>query len=161
VIYSNYGGGGPNYCLDAESKYCSMHGIQELHQDIRELCVNKYMGTEKLFAFMLAMNKQCTSSNADTCWEAVAKSLSLDTAKITKCQADEGLAMVKEQKELGDLAGVSGSPTVFIDGVEYSGARTAEGFKTGLCAAFTTQPSECSTTLDAGSAAATTTGGCG
>lgn len=161
VIYSNYGGGGPNYCLDAENKYCSMHGIQELHQDIRELCVNKYMGTEKVFAFMLAMNKQCTSQNADTCWEAVAKGLNLDTTKIKACEKDEGLAMVKEQKELGDLAGVSGSPTVFIDGVEFSGSRTAEGFKTGLCDAFTTKPSECSTTLDGGSATTPATGGCG
>ena len=39
VIYSNYRGGGPQYCLDDENKYCSMHGIQELNQDVRELCV--------------------------------------------------------------------------------------------------------------------------
>lgn len=161
VIYSNYGGGGANYCLDAESQYCSMHGIQELHQDIRELCVNKYMGTEKLFAFMLAMNDECSSSNADTCWENVANGLGLDTTKIKTCQENEGLAMVKEQKELGDLAGVSGSPTVFIDGADYTGSRTAEGFKTALCGAFATQPSECSTTLEGESTTATTTGGCG
>jgi glutaredoxin len=158
VIYSNYGGGGPTYCLDAESKYCSMHGIQELNQNIREMCVNKYMGIDSTFKFMLAMNAQCSSSNADTCWEAVAKGLGLDTAKIKTCEAGEGLALVKAQKDLGDLAGVSGSPTVFIDGVEYSGARTAEGFKTGLCNAFTTKPSECSTTLESGAAA--TTGSC-
>ncbi|MBU1975201.1 MAG: GILT family protein, partial [Nanoarchaeota archaeon] len=44
VWYSNYQGGGPNYCLDAESKYCSMHGIQEANQNIRELCVNHQYG---------------------------------------------------------------------------------------------------------------------
>ncbi len=158
VIYSNYGGGGPNYCLDDENLYCSMHGIQELNQNIRELCVFKYMGTEKMFEFMLAMNDECTSGNADTCWEAVAKDLGLNTAKIVECENTEGLEMVKEQKELGDLAGVSGSPTVFIDGADYTGSRTPEGFKTALCNAFTTKPSECSTTL--GSDAAATTGSC-
>lgn len=158
VIYSNYNGGGSNYCLDSESKYCSMHGIQELNQNIRELCVNKHMGTEKMFEFMLAMNKDCSSSNADTCWIGVAEDLGLKAATIVECENVEGLELIKEQKELGDLAGVSGSPTVFIDGVEYGGTRTPEGFKAAMCSAFTTRPSECSTTLEG--EATPTTGSC-
>jgi protein-disulfide isomerase len=162
VIYSNYGGGGTDYCMDS-GKYCSMHGIQELHQDIRELCVDKYMGIGAYFKFVLAMNTQCTAQNADSCWEAVAKGLSLDTTKIKACEKDEGLAIVKEEARLNELWGASGSPTVFIDGAEFGGARTAEGFKTGLCAAFDTKPAECSTTLAGATAAtaATATGGCG
>lgn len=158
VIYSNYNGGGPNYCLDAESQYCSMHGIQELNQNIRELCVNKHMGTEEMFEFMLAMNDECSSSNADTCWIGVAEKLGLNAATIVECENVEGLELISEQKELGDLAGVSGSPTVFIDGAEYSGTRTPEGFKSALCNAYTTKPSECSTTLEG--EAAPTTGSC-
>ena len=163
VIYANYGGGGTDYCMD-NGNLCSMHGIQELHQDIRELCVDKYMGIKSWFAFALAMNTQCTAQNADTCWEAVAKGLGLDTVKITSCQSSEGLALLKNETSLDTLWGASGSPTLFIDGVEFTGSRTAEGFKTGLCAAFGTKPSECSTTLAGASTSATatpTTGGCG
>jgi predicted DsbA family dithiol-disulfide isomerase len=162
VIYSNYQGGGSNYCID-NSKLCSMHGIQELNQNTRELCVNKYMGIAKWFEFALAMNDKCTSQNADTCWEAVATDLKLDVAKIKTCEKDEAVALLTAEKALGDKLKVSGSPTIFIDGDSYSGGRTPEALKTALCDKFDTKPSECSQTLAGASAteqAATATGGC-
>jgi hypothetical protein len=151
VIYANYQGGGPNYCMD-NGNYCSMHGIQELNQDIRELCVNKYMGIDSYFAFAEAMNAQCTASNADTCWQAVASGLNLDTAKIQQCETDEGLTLVAAEKTLNDQLGVQGSPTVFIYASgetpqQYSGARSVEGFLGGICSKFTQKPTECSTVV--------------
>jgi len=161
VIYSNYQGGGPNYCLDDESKYCSMHGIQELNQNIRELCVDKYMGIGKYFEFVLAMNKECNSRNADACWTAVAEGLGLDTAKIAECESEEGLAFAKADLELGNTLGVSGSPTIFVEGEDYAGGRSPEGYKTALCAKYDTAPSECSTQLEGAATAAAPSGGCG
>ena len=120
-----------------------MHGIQELNQNIREQCVEKYMGTGKMFDFMLAMNAQCNYQNADSCWEAVAKKLGLDTAKISRCEAEEGLVFVKRDKELNDILGVSGSPTVFVDGEPYTGPRTPAGYAAALCSAFEDAPAEC------------------
>jgi predicted DsbA family dithiol-disulfide isomerase len=165
VIYENYGGGGPNYCID-NNKLCSMHGIQELNQDVRELCANKYMGIGKWFEFVLAMNKACSAANADTCWEAVAKNLGLDVDKIKTCQEKEAVALLTAEKTLGDALKVSGSPTVFVDGDSYSGGRTPEAFKTALCAKFDKAPAECSTKLAGANATTTTaaaaaTGGCG
>jgi hypothetical protein len=158
VIYENYGGGGSDYCMNSGT-LCSMHGIQELNQDARELCVTKYMGIDDWFKFALAMNSQCSASNADTCWGGVATSLGLDVAKIKTCQQDEAVALLTAEKTLGDTLKVSGSPTVFIDGDAYSGGRTPEAYKTALCEKFDTQPSECSQTLD-GSATATASGSC-
>ncbi|HDM05737.1 MAG TPA: hypothetical protein ENG34_00480, partial [Candidatus Aenigmarchaeota archaeon] len=77
VIYSNYGGY-PNYCLDEEEKYCSMHGIQELNQDIRELCVWKYYDHDTWWDFVIRVNKECNSRNADECWEPIAKEVGID-----------------------------------------------------------------------------------
>lgn len=143
VIYSNYQGGGKQYCLDDESIYCSMHGIQELNQDIRELCVDKYMGIDKYFKFVLEMNKKCTASNADTCWEAVAKSLGLDTAKIKACEKDEGEALAANELKLNKALGVSGSPMVFIEGEAYNGGRAPADYAAALCSGFDTEPKEC------------------
>ncbi|MBN2052139.1 DsbA family protein [Candidatus Woesearchaeota archaeon] len=157
VIYENYGGGGANYCIDS-GKLCSMHGIQELNQDVRELCVNKHMGIGKWFEFALAMNSECTYQNADTCWEAVATKLKLDVAKIKKCQADEAVALLTAEKALGDKLGVSGSPTVFIDGEAYNGGRTPENYKTALCEKYDAAPNECSTNL--GATSSTASGSC-
>ncbi|MBW2964989.1 thioredoxin domain-containing protein, partial [Candidatus Woesearchaeota archaeon] len=169
VIYSNYAGGGPSYCLDEDDKYCSMHGIQELNQDIRELCVNKYMGIDKYFKFVLAMNDECTASNADTCWEDVAKDLGLDTSKIKTCEKSEGETLVANELKLNTALGVRGSPTVFVEGESFAGDRSARGYASALCAGFDTAPSECSTSKlsalegsdSTASAAAAAAGGCG
>jgi hypothetical protein len=144
VIYSNYAGGGSDYCLDKEAKYCSMHGIQELNQDVRELCVNKYMGIDTYFKFVLAMNKGCSAGNADSCWEKVATGLKLDVAKIKTCQANEAVALLANEVELNKLLKVSGSPTIFVEGQPYSGSRDAAGYAQGLCASFDTAPDACS-----------------
>jgi glutaredoxin len=162
VIYSNYGGA--DYCLDNEQKYCSMHGGQELHQDVRELCVNKYMGIDKWFSFAVAMNSKCTAANADTCWEAVAKDLGLDAQKIKDCQASEAETLLAEEKKLNNLLGVQGSPTIFIEGEEYGGTRDANAILAAMCNAYdSTKPAECGSTIAASStaSAAPASGGCG
>lgn len=159
VIYSNYGGGGPGYCLDS-GKYCSMHGIQELNQNIRELCVYNDLGIDSWFKFALAMNTNCTAQNADTCWENIAKGLGFDTEKIKTCQSTQGIALAKEQKELNDALGVSGSPTVFIDGESYGGGRAPADYLAGICAQFDQKPAECNDVSAAGTTTAAT-GGCG
>jgi hypothetical protein len=143
VIYSNYQGGGPTYCLDKDSKYCSMHGIQELNQDVRELCVQKYQ-QDKLWAFVEAMNNGCTAQNADSCWEAIAKNVDIDTGKIKTCQKNEAITILEQEVQLGKKYGISGSPQLVINDKEYSGARSAAGYKGAICAGFNSAPSECS-----------------
>lgn len=162
VIYSNYGGGGPNYCLDKENIYCSMHGIQELNQNIRERCVYEEYGTEEFFKFTLAMNKQCNSKNADSCWKGVAENLRLSLDKISKCESARGIEFAKEDKELNVLLGVRGSPTIFINGMAYNGERTSPAYLNALCAAFdnNNMPEECGNTLEP-ITQTTITGGCG
>jgi len=159
VIYSNYSTGYPNYCLDKENKYCSMHGIQELNQDVRELCVEKYQ-KDKYWDFVSAINTQCTAQNADTCWENVAKSVGIDTAKVKTCQKNEALTILSQEVQLDQAFGVSGSPQLVINGTEYTGARTAEGYKTGVCSGFNTTPTQCSQALQSSTDSTTATGGC-
>jgi glutaredoxin len=166
VVYSNYGGGGPQYCMDDASKYCSMHGAQEMTQGIREICVHKYLGDAAYFKFVLAMNQQCNAGNADSCWENVAKTLKLDTAKIKSCEADEGETIAASELELNKLLGVQGSPTVFVEGQPYGGGRTPADYAAALCAGFETAPDACSASSLAKLGTATpastaSAGGCG
>jgi len=158
VIYSNYGGGGPNFCLDAENKYCSMHGIQELNENVRELCVYRYQ-KEKFWDFIKAVNTQCNYQNVDACWEGVAKAAGINTEKIKSCQKTEALDLLKKEVELNEKYNVQGSPMLIINGEDFNGPRTPEGYKSGICAAFNTAPEECSTSLGAAAAAAPA-GGC-
>ena len=161
VWYSNYQGGGPQYCLDDASVYCSMHGIQEANQNVRELCVAQEYGMDEWFDFAIAMNAQCNYQNADSCWQAVAESLSLDVNKINACEKNDWLELVKADKELGDKLGVAGSPQVFVDGQEFAGGRTPSAYQAGICNAFETAPVECANALSDSGVQAAPAGGCG
>lgn len=137
----------------SDGKYLSLHGDQELNQNVREICVAKYQ-PDKYWAFVEKINKDCTSQNADTCWENAAKSVGVDTAKIKQCQSSEKAALLDAEIQLTDSLGVSGSPQLFINGTEFQGNRTPEAYKTAICSAFNNAPSECQTTLSNESTAA-------
>ena len=124
-----------------------MHGIQELNQGVRELCVQKYQ-PDKVWDFVLEVNSACTASNADTCWEGVAKTTGIDIAQIKACQKNEAIDLLKEEVALNEKYDVQGSPMLLINEKEFNGERTAEGYKTGVCAGFKTQPTECSQSLN-------------
>lgn len=157
VIYSDYatnmGGEAKDWCLDEEQKYCSMHGINELNEDIRELCVAKYE-PEKLWDFVGKINDETNTQNVETKWEDIAKEMKIDVNKIKDCQKNEAESLLDEQVALNEEYGISGSPTLLINGVRYQGDRTAEAYKTAICQAFTEMPEECKTTLDEGTVAA-------
>ncbi len=159
VIYENYRGGGSDYCI-ADGKYCAMHGVQELNQGIREMCVAKYLGMDSYFDFVLEMNKKCSSQNADTCWENVASNLGLNVNKIRTCEQQEGVEIAASDFALNQQFNVRGSPTVFLNGQSYDGGRTPQDYLNAICNKFTVKPKECNQQLGAATAAATQ-GGCG
>lgn len=161
VIYSNYGG--PEFCIDNEQKYCSLHGAVELNQDIREACVDEYFGIDKWFEFATEMNSKCNSENADSCWTDVASGLGLDTQKISDCEKSEGITIAAKDKELNNLLGVQGSPQIFIEGVEYNGARDANSILAAMCDAFDTEkPAGCNDVIaSTATTAAPAAGACG
>jgi protein-disulfide isomerase len=158
VIYSDYATGmnadWEQYCIDEDEKYCSMHGIQELNQGVRELCVYKQLGADAYFEFVLAVNDACSSSDADTCWEGVADDLGLDKQSIKTCEEEEALTLLEEDKAIGDKLSVSGSPTIFVDGERYSGQRSSAGYQQSLCESFEDAPESCGELLESEAPAA-------
>lgn len=160
VVYSNYASGYPDYCIDKENKYCSMHGIKELNEDVRQMCIWKN-DKDNFWAYVAGINSECSSQNVDTCWEGVATKNKISVATIKTCAEKEALTLLAKEAELNAKYKVQGSPTVLINEQDYSGGRTAENFKTGICSAFNEAPADCTTTLSAGAATTAATGGCG
>ncbi|MBN3037657.1 MAG: thioredoxin domain-containing protein [Candidatus Diapherotrites archaeon] len=150
VIYSHYADESEDYCIE-NGEYCSMHGIRELREDIRQLCVLKHYGTEKFWDYVDAVNAQCTISNIETCWKEAAKKAGVSEDSVTQCLDTEGTALIKAEYEKNQEFGVSGSPAVFINGEQYSGGRAPNDYKNAICPAFTAQPSECSQELSTSS----------
>jgi len=157
IIYKNYKNNDANYCVDG---YCSMHGTQELNQNVRELCVKKLYGMQSWFDFVVEMNKECNYQNADTCWKPVAEKLKYNTKNIELCEKNNGPDIIKEEYDVNVLLGVTGSPTVLVEGEPYGGSRSGSGFTKALCDKLEDKPDVCND-LPKDEPVATPTGGCG
>ncbi len=168
IFYSNYRSGYPEYCADKENKYCAMHGIGELNQNIRELCVWKYQ-KDKFWNFIQEMNSKTDYKNTDQKWEEIAKGLGIEIGKIKECQKNETISLAQAELALTNRkylvqdpskndneeeTTVSGSPTLVINGVIYGGGRSAEDYKKAICSAFEQEPAECNQVLNVKSEAA-------
>ena len=136
----------------------SLHGDYEAKEDMRQACIWKNYGQTTFWKYVTYINSNCNKNNLDTCWKDAAKNTSVDVSKIETCVTSEGLNLMKAEEALSNQNGVSGSPTLIINGVTYSGARTPDAYKEGICNAFTTKPSECSQNLSTTGSAAS--GGC-
>jgi len=153
VIYENYNGGGADYCLDG-GKLCSMHGIEELNEDIRQACIYKNQ-KDKFWDYTNCAMTDCSLSNIKTCWETCADKNNVDKAKVKECAEKEGIALMTAEKALNAQKQVQGSPTIFVNGQPYEGGRAPDQFKTNICCGFNTKPAECGQALStAGSTAA-------
>ena len=82
------------------------------------------------------------------------KTLGISSSKVMSCVEDEGDDLFATASSYAQQNGVTGSPTLLINGVKVNTARNAEAFKAAVCGAFNEAPEECSTTLDSSAAAA-------
>ncbi len=165
--------------------YASLHGRVEANQNVREICAyNTTDNKTKWWNFIDNVNKNCTAQNADTCWEDQANAADLDTQAIKDCFNNDAISLIEKEIEITDRLGVSGSPTLFINDVQFppeagynqagngqtvigdqiieqSQYRSANGLKQAVCGAFTKAPKECQTDLpSANSAAPAADAGC-
>jgi glutaredoxin/uncharacterized protein YuzB (UPF0349 family) len=136
----------------------SLHGAVEAQEDLRQICIQKYSPVN-IWAYLARFNKDCYSLPRDTagllnCSRNITASLGIDDGKINVCATGtEGIGLLKADEEAVTENGATGSPTLLINSVEYSGSRTPEAYKLAICGSFTTPPAECSTVLSSEQAA--------
>ena len=148
------------------SDVLSLHGPTEAREDLRQLCIR---GTtaEKYWDYLKAFNNQCypvwqNTSVLDSCRKNITAALGIDLAGTDACASgDNGLSLLKTDQIDSTKFGVTGSPTLIINGVESAASRTPEGYKEAICNSFNTPPAACNTTLSAAPASSTTAGACG
>ena len=141
----------------------SLHGPAEAYEDILQLCIMKSY-PEKFWDYLKDFNNQCypvwqNATRLDSCRKNVTAALGIDLPKIETCaNGAEGLALVELDAAESEATGARASPTLFINGVKYAGARTPEAYKQAICNSFDTAPAECTTVLSTTSTASS--GGC-
>jgi len=138
----------------------AMHGEHEKLEAERQLCIEKNYPTKFLdYVLAFAEDSAIGACNGDaTCLTpkltALYTKLGITSSKIDSCITSEGLKLYEAEVANSGSKGVSGSPTLIINGVTSSAARNPEAIKGAICNAFTTVPSECSTTLSTSSPSA-------
>jgi hypothetical protein len=149
----------------------AMHGDFEKVEAQRQLCIEKNY-PDKYLDYILAFDtnaavgscqsdayNQC-SGKGDSCITPLVKTcvapltdsifskLGIDASKINSCMTSDGVSMYNTEVSNANSKGVSGSPTLMINGVNSQADRSPEGVKGAICSAFNNVPSECSQKLD-------------
>jgi hypothetical protein len=141
----------------------SLHGPAEAKEDLRQLCIMRSYPT-KYWDYLAGFNEQCypvwqNATLQDTCQKNVTASLGIALPAIDTCATSaDNIALLRVDEVEAESNGATASPTLLVNGVTYTGARTPEGYKQAICDSFDTAPAECNTTLSSASAAAA--GGC-
>jgi hypothetical protein len=138
----------------------AMHGEHEKIEAERQLCIEKNY-PDKLLDYILAFvsDEKIGNCGGDaTCLKplinAIYSKLGIDEIKINSCMASDGESLYNVEVANAGQHGVSGSPTLIINGAETQANRSPEAVKGVICSAFNNVPSECSQTLSTDSASA-------
>ncbi len=141
--------------------YYDGHGAFETQQNEIQLCIQK-LAKDKYWSyaakFVTDVYPKCSSNKTELCDKLestkVMKAVGIDSASIMSCVSKDGDSLASAASAKAQQAGVSGSPTVTINGVISNAGRSAEAYKSAVCGAFNNAPSTCSSTLDSTAAAA-------
>lgn len=134
---------------------CSGDACYESTEAKRQICVEKNYPDK----FLQYVNDFAVSTEIGACkgdasclttkLNALYSKLGIDASKINSCMTSEGAKLYDAEVANSDDKGVSGSPTVIINGVETQIGRNPDAVKDAICSAFSDYkvPSECSTKL--------------
>ncbi len=71
------------------------------------------------------------------------ESVGIDSNAVLECVSTKGDNLFEEDYNTAVSNGVTGSPTLMINGEKVSVSRTADAYKSAVCSAFTNAPKEC------------------
>ena len=146
--------------VDFEIKFVdyAMHGKKEVDENLRQYCVQKIDKTEywkylkcfiKTGNYSLCLNNISIDLNTlNKCMDETDKKYNVSYYKDNRSTYLNGIFPRFLVNDEGNKKyGVQGSPTTFINGVEYVGARSPETIKETICNAFKEKPEECNVNL--------------
>jgi len=138
----------------------AMHGEHEKIEAERQLCIEKEYPTKFLdyvLNFALSSEIGACGSNA-TCAtpkiNALYTKFGISKAKIDTCMKSDGPSMYAAEEANSKSNGVSGSPTVIINGKNVQSGRDSASYLKTICSAFNAAPAECNETLSSSSPSA-------
>ena len=141
--------------------YYAGHGEYELQQNKIQSCIyQNYSESYWEYAkrFVNEIYPVCGSSRDVECdlnmSVEIMDELGIDSTAILACVDSQGDDLYQSDYNYAKSFGVTGSPTLMINGVKVSVDRNAEAFKGAICSAFDDVPELCGEVLDSSSSVA-------
>jgi len=145
--------------------YHDGHGAYETQQNKIQACIQEVAGDkywEYAAGFVENIYPKCGPTRDIECDKTesanLMKTLSIDDSEVMSCVDERGEELLAEHISRAREYGVTGSPSLIINGVRVNVARNSEAFKSAVCDAFNDAPEECGETLS--SSASATSGNC-
>ena len=135
----------------------AMHGEYEKIEAERQLCINKQSPAKFLdYVLAFALDAEIGNCNGDAVCvnpliDKLYTKLGINKAGIETCMKTEGASLYSAEEANSKTQGVSGSPTLIINGEKAQSGRDSASYLKTICNAFNTAPAECSQTLSAAS----------
>jgi gamma interferon inducible lysosomal thiol reductase (GILT) len=112
-------------------KLTSMHGPDEVTDDLREVCAIEHYGKDQKFLDFLA----CRSKDLTADWKACTGANGIDAAVIESCVAGEGPGLLTASFGVAEKLDFHASPTYLVNNRAMIDARDAAGIQAGFCKA--------------------------
>jgi glutaredoxin len=126
---------------NGDGTFSSLHGQSEVEGDIVQLCAAKY-NPDIYMDMIVCQNKNARAIPGN--WEQCAKENNLDVENIRACfEGEEGKQLLAKSIKKAIAVRARGSPTIYINDVQYSGRRGTNDFFRAICNEFETKPEPC------------------
>ena len=151
--------------------YYAGHGDFEEQQNKIQACIQDLGYKDEYWNYAQKFVEEIypkITNSSDTCYKSsscdldlstkLMNSVGIDSAKVLSCMNTKGDALLEEDYSSAQDNGISGSPSLVINGIYVSAARNAEAYKSAVCSAYTTAPEQCGEALS--STGSTASGNC-
>ena len=144
-----------HYIGDSKNgELASMHGADEVTDDLREVCATQHYGQNQKFLDFLA----CRSKDLKADWKDCTGKNGIDADVIQKCVDTEGKGLLTASFDVSNKLKIASSPTFLVNNRETFNAQDAAGIAASYCKA---KPglAACAKQLSAGAPAQAAGGG--
>jgi hypothetical protein len=138
-----------------DGQLTSMHGADEVTDDLREVCAISHYPTDKKFLEFLA----CRSKDLKADWTACTGANGIDDKVIQSCVDNEGKTLLAASFDVASKLAIQSSPTFLVNNRETFNAQDAAGIATSYCKANSGLPG-CAKQLSAAPAQAAGAAAC-
>lgn len=116
---------------DANGTFESMHGPNEVAEDLRQVCIMQYY-PNNFIGYLACVDNGYP--NIESVWQSCATQNNIDIGKLNECRnGNEATTLLAANVKRTNELNVQASPTIYLNGTAYNGGRDENSLTRALC----------------------------